>query len=101
MVSDGVRADAPHWLNREPQQVFRPLDLLVMWRLYMKYVVRVTGTNPDGGTCGTQYVLCDTERDMERMINAFKDGHDYTTVTCLGPLVELPKWMKDIVGSYT
>jgi hypothetical protein len=39
MVSDGVRADAPHWLNREPQQVFRPLDLLVMWRLYMKYVV--------------------------------------------------------------
>lgn len=67
----------------------------------MKYVVRVTETNPDGGTCGTQFVLCDTERDMERMINAFRDGHDYTAVTCLGPIVDPPKWMKKIVDNYT
>jgi hypothetical protein len=65
----------------------------------MKYIIRYTDTNPDGGTCGTMYYLAQTERDMERTIKAFAEGHPYSTVTCLGPIFdEMPKWMVSVIN---
>lgn len=67
----------------------------------MRYIIKYTESNPDGGTCGVSYYLCETERDMERMCNAFANGHPYETVTCLGPIMPVPQWMREVIEKYT
>ena len=65
----------------------------------MRYIVKSVEISLDGGQCGTRYFVCDTEREMERMVNAFKDDQ-YCTVTCIGPVGALSKWMKEKIEQH-
>ena len=66
----------------------------------MKYIIKVADITQDGGTAGIMYYIAETEREMERVCNAFADGHPYTTVTCLGPIFPMPKWFNEIVNKH-
>lgn len=63
----------------------------------MRYIIRHTESNPDGETCGTSYFVAETEREMERICRTFREGHPYNSITCLGPVMSIPKWMNDII----
>ena len=65
----------------------------------MKYIVKAVATGPEGHHEGTQYYVCETEREMQRMINAFKED-TYFSVTCVGPVATPTNWMQKRIDEY-
>lgn len=65
----------------------------------MRYVVKAVSTGLEGQHEGTRYYICDTEREMQRMLNAFKE-QSYLSVTCLGPVATPANWMQNIIDKH-
>lgn len=59
----------------------------------MRYIVKAVSTGPEGHHEGTQYYVAETEREMERFVNTFKED-SYFTVTCIGPVAMPSNWMQ-------
>ena len=66
----------------------------------MKYVIQMTDVSQDGAMCGKMYYLAETEAEMERMINTFKEGYQGLVVTCLGPITTPNKWMQERISEH-
>jgi len=65
----------------------------------MRYVIKTVLTGPEGHHEGTQYYVAETEREMERFVNAFKED-TYFTVTCIGPVATPSEWMQKRINEY-
>ena len=62
----------------------------------MRYIIKQVNCCPEGAVQATRYHVADSEGEMESIINANLGG--YTAFTCLGPVVELSKHIKDLIS---
>lgn len=65
----------------------------------MKYVIKTVATGPEGHHEGTQYYIAETECEMERFVNTFKND-TYFSVTCVGPVATPALWMQKRIDEH-
>jgi hypothetical protein len=64
----------------------------------MKYVVRMVGTCPEGAVENVEYWIAQDEAEMKAMIEVQREL-SYTGITCLGPVVDPNKFMREKIAN--